>query len=288
MKIIVKITLLLCVFSALAFSQSKPRVAVYITGLNPVLSKALSGAVSSGLMKAKIYNGIERIDQYVSGTAADNQIIDAGKKADVDFVFVINVSGKVSVSILDVDLATELANVSLDGKMNSPLDAGKIAASIVNFIQKEGPKPPPDYTPDATSVSAGPVKSEDRERLYPQFNYNDFSAGQRWATFSLNYLIPGLGSFAIMKDYDGVVPQLILGITGYGFVLYGIADDSPEVCIMGLGLLTSNFVFNIVRSITYHKPMTYNVLNQYDGLKLAVMPAKTGDFKTLVRYDWSF
>ena len=133
-----------------------PKAAVYITGLNPLLGNALSKAVSSALMKAKIYEGIESIDQHITGTPTDKQIIEAGKKASVDFVFVINVSGKINVRILDVDLATELANISLDGKLNTPLDAGKVAASIVNFILKEGPKPPPGYqAPAQTTVAAG-------------------------------------------------------------------------------------------------------------------------------------
>jgi hypothetical protein len=140
--------------NALASQKWPPVAAVYITGLNPMLGKALSGAVGSGLMKAKIYKSIERIDQHVSGAPTNNQIIEAGKKSGVDFVFVINVSGKVSVSILDVDLAEELANVSLDGKMNSPLDAGKMAASIINFILKDGPKPPAGYTPEPAQAAA--------------------------------------------------------------------------------------------------------------------------------------
>ena len=137
-----------------------PKAAVYITGLNPLLGNALSKAVSSALMKAKIYKGIESIDQHITGTPSDNQIIQAGKKAGVHFVFVINVSGQVNVRIIDVDLAAEMAKISLDGKMSSPIDAGKMAASIVNFIIKAGPKPPPGYTPPAPAPA--PVASSGR------------------------------------------------------------------------------------------------------------------------------
>ena len=125
-----------------------PKAAVYVTGLNAMLGNALSRAVTSALMKANIYEGIERIDQYITGTPGDRQIIEAGAKAGVHFVFVINVSGQTTVRIIDVDLATEAAKISLDGKVSSPIDAGKMATSIVNFLLKSGPQPPPNYTPE--------------------------------------------------------------------------------------------------------------------------------------------
>jgi len=136
-------------------SKWPPKAAVCVTGLNAALSSALSRSVITSLMKAKIYEGIESIDKRITGSPTDRQIIEAGKETGVDFVFVINVSGKINVRILDVDLATELANISLDGKLNTPLDAGKVAASIVNFILKEGPKPPVGYVASAPVAAAG-------------------------------------------------------------------------------------------------------------------------------------
>ena len=142
-----------------------PKVAVYVTGLSPaMLSNALSRAVSSALMKAKIYEGIESIDQHITGAPNDVQIIEAGKKAGVHFVFVVNVSGQINVRILDVDLAMETAKVSLDGKINSPIDAGRIALSIVNFILKSGPKPPPGYTPPAAPAPAARAERDTERR----------------------------------------------------------------------------------------------------------------------------
>ena len=145
-----------------------PKAAVYVTGLNPpMLSNALSKAVTSALMKANIYEGIERIDQHITGAPNDVQIIQAGKKAGVHFVFVVNVSGQINVRIIDVDLATEMAKVSLDGKINSPIDAGRVAVSIVNFILKSSPKPPPGYTPPAASATSQKM-SEEYKSLHEQ------------------------------------------------------------------------------------------------------------------------
>jgi hypothetical protein len=52
-------------------------------------------------------------------------------------------------------------------------------------------------------------------------------------------------------------------------------------------------LFSIYRSITYHKPKpkssaTANNFNPYDGLKLAILPTESGDYKVYARYDYSF
>ena len=132
-----------------------PKVAVYVTGLAGPLNNALSRAVSSALMKSGIYEGIERMDQHMSGSGApsNDRIIQAAKQAGIDYVFVINAAGQITVAIIDANLASETAKVSLNGKMSSPLDAAKMAISIVNFIQKSGPKPPPGYTKPAAQTA---------------------------------------------------------------------------------------------------------------------------------------
>ena|GEM_PF-1287643 len=115
------------------------KAAVYVTGVNAMIGGALTKAISSALVKSGIYKGITPIDEYVRGAAGDQQIANAGREAGVQYIFVINVAGQISVRIIDVALAAELARISLDGNI-SVASAGGIAVKIVDFILKSGPK----------------------------------------------------------------------------------------------------------------------------------------------------
>jgi hypothetical protein len=75
-----------------------------------------------------------------------------------------------------------------------------------------------------------------------------------------------------------------------GAVLEECADEN---CVITLGSKIGAGVFNIVRSITYHKPnpnstVTSANFNPYDGLKLTILPTESGDYKVYARYDYSF
>ena len=197
-----------------AKSKWPPRAAVYITGLNPMLGNALSRAVTSALMKANVYEGIESIDKHVTGTPNDKHIIEAGKKAGVDFVFVINVSGQVNVRIIDVDLETVPANISLDGKMNSPLDAGKMAASIVNFILKSGPKPPPGYTPPAAQA---PVSTASGGRTNAQSGGGRFDVEDAGHSDSKRHKF----SLGVSAGTAAIEPHMRLGMGAHSRLYFG-------------------------------------------------------------------
>ena len=122
--------------------------------------------------------------------------------------------------------------------------------------------------------------------------YDDFTEGQRWGTFGLNVLPGGLGSFLIMKDYVG--GSILLGANIIcAFALYiesgdwGIDDATYIGAFFGAG------IFNIIRSATYHKPKPKSSVNAtnikpYDGLKLAILPTESGDYKVYARYDYTF
>jgi hypothetical protein len=111
---------------------------------------------------------------------------------------------------------------------------------------------------------------------------NNFTGGQRFATWFLNTITPiGLGSAIIMNDYAGMGVQM--GFNTAGALLIAGANE-PEFGIFFLGV---NFIFNIFRSANYDKPgsVTYHKNN---GLNFAVLPNKRGEAMPYVMYNKAF
>jgi hypothetical protein len=117
------------------------KAAVYVTGIPPMVAKPFNSAISSALIKSKIYAGIESIN--VSGPPSVPALAAAGSNAGVSYIFAINVAGQISVAIIDVAGTMELAKISIDGKITA-ISAAVIAKKIVDFILTSGPKPDPD------------------------------------------------------------------------------------------------------------------------------------------------
>jgi hypothetical protein len=128
--------------------------------------------------------------------------------------------------------------------------------------------------------------------------YEDFTEGQRWMTFGLNILPGGLGSFLIMKDKGGgrfLVGANLVAITGV-ILSSGNVFNANSVSALETGMFVCGFVgaglFNIFHSVTYHKPNPKsahaNNFKPYDGLKLAILPTESGDYKVYARYDYTF
>jgi len=82
-----------------------------------------------------------------------------------------------------------------------------------------------------------------------------FTPGHRWGTFWLNTLIPGLGSFVIMRDTFGGVFQVITGVTGHFFTVFGAIYYHPGIAlgmtILGILSQTTWMVYNIARSVSF-------------------------------------
>jgi len=149
----------------------------------------------------------------------------------------------------------------------------------------------------------------------------DFTVGQRFGTFALN-VIGGLGSFTIMGDKLGgsiiLGSEIAIGLGLVGDLVFSgmLSGPSEYKYVNGervsvddgvglnevldgvsLGLFYVGFfggnIFNIVRSATYHKRKPKSSANAsnfkpYDGLKFAIVPKESGDYKVLARYDYSF
>jgi len=132
-----------------------------------------------------------------------------------------------------------------------------------------------------------------------------FSTGQRWGTWVLNTILPGLGSAAIMKDYFGMGIQIgltalgIISIAGLGWEYryddYGYGGDEYQYptpfLLIGMGMLGVNAIFNAIRSATYVDPDSYQnsySSNKRSGFNLAVLPNRHGEFMPYLMYNKAF
>ena len=161
----------------------------------------------------------------------------------------------------------------------------------------------------------------------PVPDYQNFSTGQRWGTFALNYFVfPGLGSFMIMKDTTGGTIQMAVGgvggvlITTYGIILFSAYfkviknfdddfhnnDDDERaslsfdpiwdaarkylgLVIAGAALGTASTVINIIRSATYDRPQPkVGSLADINAWSLAVLPGENGVEQVQLAYTLRF
>jgi hypothetical protein len=156
-------------------------------------------------------------------------------------------------------------------------DVADASGQIVSAMFKNAPPPPPVYTPQPPVYAPPPQPlqlgyqqgeqasgyGDDGVRravaaVNTQNEIYNFSVGERWETWFLNWLIPGLGSATIMQDWAGVGYQLGLYALGWGLVGPAIAarDDDVTIplAIVGGAAFASNITFNIIRSSTYDRP----------------------------------
>ena len=170
------------------------KAAVYVTGVPDLVGKTLNSAISSALIKSKIYAGIESID--VSGAPSIPALADAGRNAGVSYIFTINVAGQISVAIIDVAGSMELAKISIDGKITA-ISAAAIAKKIVDFILTSGPKPDPDalVAEGATPVQSGyrtgyewVDESKGKPRILQNRRSIEFAYGGTYASYRYSYV----------------------------------------------------------------------------------------------------
>jgi hypothetical protein len=121
--------------------------------------------------------------------------------------------------------------------------------------------------------------------------YNNFTDGQRIGAMLLNmFVLPGLGSAAVMSDAGGFFGTWGIMGTGIIFVIIGANEREPGAIITGAIIAGIGEIFNVVRPWTYQKPRLKTIAdrNLYDGLRFAVIPDNNGDYKTMVAYGLSF
>lgn len=203
----------------------------------------------------------------------------------------------VSARILDVNTArilgtSEMQLSNMDeayGKMDT------LVKTLTDNIQTTRRPATAPSQPGQTQSTAGANAFND-----------DFTTNQRWGTWGLNWLIPGLGSYVIMKDKVGGTIQLGLGITGYVCLIIGvnstttnsssdsygasssettISDEGIALAVIGGVLLVGDFIYNCVRSGTYHKPQPKTAsLVDPGAWNIAVLPGEEGIEKLHLSY----
>lgn len=153
------------------------------------------------------------------------------------------------------------------------------------------------------TVIVGGSTPQSEPKVYD--TYENFTTGQRWATWGLNWLLPGVGSLLVMSDWTGAITQWVL--TGGGLVLaIGLGIETSEECygsgyysscdeyqetngffIAGVIMVVSSGIYNIVRSASYDKPKKV-AYNQYEGFNFAVLPGRHGNFMPYLTYSKAF
>lgn len=142
--------------------------------------------------------------------------------------------------------------------------------------------------------------------VYAQADYKDFSSGERVGTWALNaFAFPGLGSFILMSDWVGGGIQMGAGVVGDICTIVGvlelwkgmgILDDNYQMAtddeilsvnqaawdrglallIAGVAVVTASGIFNIIRAVTYHKPLPELAILNPESWNLAVLPGRDG------------
>jgi TolB-like protein len=157
----------------------------------------------------------------------------------------------------------------------------------------------PVVTPTHMPVPAHPVMPA----IMPGARFDHFSSGERWGTFALNWLLPGVGSLAIMGDTSGGVFQLLCG--GIGMIVfmsailgaeqneYGEVEVNQGQMTLGALMVTTSFIFNIVRSNTFRRShphprvRTASIINP-DAWDIAVTPGRGGIEKVSLTHTLRF
>jgi len=198
-------------------------------------------------------------------------------------------------------------------------------AGMIQPSPHYGEPPQEDYPqqgylsqPDNTNVNNAAFPAVRQAQYQTQYQ-EDFTGGQRFATWILNGLVPGIGSLAVMQDGVGAVTQWVLlggGIilmvngwdtyeetryndnyyynNGYGSYYSSYPETYTETepnawYFIGLVAVLSKSVYNIARSATYKKKISRNAASfENSGLNVAVLPDKNGNIKGCMAYSLGF
>jgi len=180
--------------------------------------------------------------------------------------------------------------------------------------QYQYPHPPvqPQYPPPQVFYIYLPQQAQTQcKQVSPE--PKNFSTGQRWGTWFLNTVFPGLGSAVVMGDYVGMGIQMALtglGITSMTALGFSPYDDCysysydyngniycssrssgyepNEFFVLGTILVGTSAIFNIFRSSYYGESEESYASSKHNGFNLAVLPNRHGEVMPYLLYNKTF
>jgi hypothetical protein len=303
------------VMASAVSAQEPPQIAVYVTGdIGADEKEALGTRMLVSLVNSGRYIAIERSKSFLaeiekehvkqrSGAVDDSQISELGKMFGVKFVCIADITpafGEFQVSARIVNVET--AQVVFIGESASPLksmaDLARVSDQVVKNMFRgqampapqqasdQTPDPVPDKTPEPAPDAAPKPPLTAQSQYNPvqsqsQLQYKNFTRGQRWRTFGLNLIAPGVGSITIMRDWTGAITQWVL--VGGGIAL--ILSDSE----LGSLMLDVDLWYVFFRSMFYNKKMPKNTASlETTGFRWAVLPDENGEVKAYLAYRVEF
>ncbi len=262
-------------------TQEKPKIAAYVFGAEiPEVNKAMTSRLNAALSNSGRYMAIDDYKDFFlhadaepkSGSASANaeSIRILGKSFGADYVCVTEIlsimgENQVSARIISVETGATAAVAVVESPLKALADVADACERIVSEMFKNAPPlvvaaapPPPVYAPPPQIIATYPEVQPGYQTNpygYPQQQgaVENFTGGERFGTWALNTVIPGLGSASIMRDWTGFGTQIALGALGSTLLGLGVADAEVLAVIGGVAL-GANVTYNIVRSATYRKP----------------------------------
>jgi hypothetical protein len=308
--------LFIALFSAAAFAQELPKIAVYVTGnVGEDEKKALGTRMLATLVNSGRYKGIERSNSFLaeiekeqekqrSGDIDDSQISALGKQFGVKFVCIAAITPvlgdfQVSARIVDVETAEVIFIGEAFNPMKTTDDLAQVSDQVVkNMFGKQTDNIPARGTeyavqPKQEIVVAGSA----RKPKYVIDTSMDFTPRERLETWALN-IVPGLGSAVIMKDTWGAIINASIGGSVIALYFYAVSlpteteaetDKRNSLAPFAVAGYVLWFSWNTYRSITYHHPDSKKIVaTPLQGLNVAVLPDQDGNIKGYVAYRVEF
>ncbi len=258
--------------------QEKPKIAAYVFGAEaPEINKAMTARLTAALSNSGRYTAIDEYkdfflqaaempDSGVTSLSAE-QIKLIGQKFGAEYVCateILSIMGEnqISARIMSVETGAATAVAVVESPLKTLADVADASERIVTEMFKNAPPPvvaAPAPPPPPQIIAAQPeVQPNYQTNPYnaaPQQDaIENFTVGERFGTWAVNTVVPGLGSASIMRDWAGFGTLFAIDVLGSTLLGLSLANTNDALAISSIIALGAGFTYNIVRSATYRKP----------------------------------